>query len=414
MKYRRILLVNPPKVDQGGYKPSPLGLLYLAAYLQKHCPQAQVRVTDGAIQGKEAVLQTCRSFRPDLIGISILTPGRHQGLHIATEIKRLLPRSKTIFGNVHATIMWKQLMSQYKQVDYIARGEGEQTLYELVVGKPTSSIKGLVWRSRKKILKNIDRPMIVDLNKLPFPAWDLVDPLMYPARGEGLINDIDLAKEVRFPVIFSRGCMGACTFCSSWMIWKGYRYRNGKLVADEIEMLCKRYNAKHFVFQDDTLTGNQKEIISFCKEIIKRKLKVAIYGTTRVDKVNLKMLNYMKKAGFYELSFGIESGSPAMLLKINKRTDIQLIKKAVDLTRKAHIKVNALMMKIEYYQKNLLKILTPMRLELLGLCGFFLGLPCMSRQNKPSYLTIRSGLDQNHTIYIGEESAKIKLTENSK
>jgi len=240
--------------------------------------------------------------------------------------------------------MWKQMMESYKEIDFIIRGEGEETLFELVMGYQLSDIRSLVWRTNKKIIENKIRPMIKNLNSLPFPAWDLVNPINYPSRGQGLVNGINLSKEVRFPLIFSRGCMGTCTFCSSWLIWKGYRYRSGILVADEIEMLNKTYGAKHFVFQDDTLTGNRDEIIMFCKEILKRNLKIAIFGTTRVDKVDLQMLRVMKQAGFYELSFGIESGSPNMLLHINKRTDIDKIKHAIRITKKAGIKTCALMM----------------------------------------------------------------------
>jgi len=256
----------------------------------------------------------------------------------------IVPNSKIVLGNVHPTIMWKQMMESYKEIDFIIRGEGEETLFELVMGYQLSDIRSLVWRTNKKIIENKIRPMIKNLNSLPFPAWDLVNPINYPSRGQGLVNGINLSKEVRFPLIFSRGCMGTCTFCSSWLIWKGYRYRSGILVADEIEMLNKTYGAKHFVFQDDTLTGNRDEIIMFCKEILKRNLKIAIFGTTRVDKVDLQMLRVMKQAGFYELSFGIESGSPNMLLHINKRTDIDKIKHAIRITKKAGIKTCALMM----------------------------------------------------------------------
>lgn len=344
MRFRKILLVNPPNVDQGGYKPSPLGLLYLGAYLKKYCKNIKVKMIDGAIEGKWAVIQILKNFKPDLVGISALTPGRHQGLWVARTAKQLIPEVKTVFGNVHPSLMWKQMMEHYGEVDYIVRGEGEETLFELVIGYQLSVIRGLVWRKKNKVIENPSRPMIKDLNKLPFPAWDLVNPMIYPPRGEGIINGVDLAHEVRFPLIFSRGCMGACTFCSSWMIWKGYRFRNGKLVADEVELLYKKYNARHFVFQDDTLTGSREDILLFCREILKRKLKIAIYGTTRVDKVDLRMLEMMKKAGFYELSFGIESGSPGMLVKINKRTDLKMIERAVKFTKKAGIKANALMM----------------------------------------------------------------------
>lgn len=344
MRFNRVLLVNPPKVDQGGYKPSPLGILYLASYLRKYCPKVKVKIVDGAIEGERAVLNTLTSFKPDLVGVSSLTPGRHQALWVVRKAKKIIPTCMIVLGNVHPTIMWKQMMENYQEIDFIIRGEGEEALYELVAGCQLSGIGNLVWRSKNKIVDNKTKPMIKDIDSILFPAWDLVNPQRYPPRGSGYENGVDLSREVRFPLIFSRGCMGACTFCSSWMIWKGYRYRKGRLVADEIQMLYDQYHARHFVFQDDTLTGSREEVISFCQEIIKRKLKIAIYGTTRADKVDPILLKYMKRAGFYELSYGIESGSPRMLARINKRTELKDNLYAVQITKKAGLKANALIM----------------------------------------------------------------------
>lgn len=344
-RFKRILLVIPPGVEQGGYTPSPLGLLYLASYLRKKDSGITLAVIDGALEGERALVAKLNKFRPDLVGVSVMTPGRHQALRIARLVKRMFSyRCKVVFGGIHPTLMWEQMMEHYPEVDYIVRGEGEMTLSELVAGKPLAEIDGLVWRDKQEPVKNKDRALIVNLDDLPFPAWDLIAPLKYPPRGKGFFKGINLETEVRFSLIFSRGCMGACTFCSSWRVWKGYRYRSGRNVAEEVEFLIQRYGAQHFCFQDDTLTGNREEIINFCREITKRRIKIAIVGVTRVDLVDKELLIWMRKAGFYELAYGIESGSPRMLAKINKKTDLQDVKKAAFLTQKAEIKISALMM----------------------------------------------------------------------
>ena len=131
MRFKRILLINPPKVDQGGYKPSPLGILYLAAYLRKHCHRIAIKVVDGAIEGEKAVVTALKTFKPDLVGVSSLTPGRHQALWVVKKTKEIIPTCKTVLGNVHPTIMWKQMMQKYPYIDFIIRGEGEETLFEL-------------------------------------------------------------------------------------------------------------------------------------------------------------------------------------------------------------------------------------------------------------------------------------------
>src|SRR3989344_302918 len=344
-RFRRVLLVNPPGTEQGGYTPSPMGILYLAAYLREKERGVDISVVDGAIEGEQRVVQAISVFRPDLVGVSSLTPGRHQALRVARLVKHLTPSARVVLGGIHPTLMWSQMMEFYPEIDYIVRGEGEVAFSELVLGKKLSEILGLVWRGpRNVVINNPNQPLIHPLDSLPFPAWDLIDPLKYPPRGEGIVNGIDLGTEVRFSLIFSRGCMAACTFCSSWKVWRGYRCRSGKNVAAEVEYLVHTYNAKHICFYDDTLTGNRREIINFCKEIVLKKLKLALFGTTRVDLVDPELLRWMKKAGFYIITYGIESGSPAMLLKINKRTDIEKSKRAVRLTKKAGIQAVALLM----------------------------------------------------------------------
>lgn len=344
MVYKKLLLVNTPGIEQEGYRPSPLGILYLAAYVRKYCPKTKVQIIDGAFEGLEAVKQKIRIFQPDLIGFSCLTPSRINAIKTAKIAKKIVPRAKVVMGGVHPTIMWEQIMKHYPQVDFIVRGEGEETLKELVRGKRLNLIKGLVWRKEKQITNNPDRPLIKNLNSIPFPAWDLIEPLAYQPIGCGIYNGVDISKTARVPIIFSRGCMGACTFCSTWWIWRGYRFRTGHNVADEIELLYRKYQVWHFAFQDDTLTGNQKEITVFCREIVKRKIKAAFYGTTRADQVNLSLLRLMKKAGFYEISYGIETGSEDMLKQINKNTNLEVTRNAIILTKKAGIRVCTLMM----------------------------------------------------------------------
>lgn len=381
LRFNKILLINLPGVEHTGYTPSPLGILYLASYIKTHIKKVNLAVIDGAIEGKIPVLEKIKNYKPDLLGISVLTPSRHEAIKIATFAKQINPSCSVILGGIHPTLMWKQMMENYKIINYIVKGEGEAVFLDLVRGKKLNEIHGLVYKSANKIINNPERRLINNLDKIPFPAWDMIDHLKYPSRGTGIINGINLEKEVRYPIIFSRGCMGTCTFCSTWRIWKGYRFRNGKNVADEVEMLIKKYNAKHFVFEDDTLTGSKKEVMIFCQEIIKRKLKIVIIGTTRVDFVDEELLKLMKKAGFYKLSYGIESGSPQLLLSINKKTDLEQIKKAVRLTSKAKIQICALIMfglpgeteKDRQLTKKLLKQIRPDEVGSVGQTWIFPG-----------------------------------------
>lgn len=381
VRFKRVLLINPLHLNQGGYTPSPLALLYLAGYLRKD-KKIKIKIVDGSKNGKKPVVDALINFKPDLVGITTHTAGRHGALLTAKLAKELRPKCKVVFGGIHPTLMWKQIIECYPQVDYVVRGEGEITLWELVHGKKIEKIHGLCWKNKeKKAMMNKDRKLIQNLDSIPFPAWDMINPLEYPSWGDGVYNKIDTTKVTRFSMIFTRGCMGRCTFCSSWLVWRGYRNRSAENVADEMEMLVNKYGAQHFAFYDDTLTGNKKEIIKFCKEIIKRKLKVAIHATTRVDQVDYEILHWMKKAGFYEVAYGIESGSPEMLIRINKRTDLKKNLQAAELTHKVGMRVSALIMfglpreteKDKILTRKLIKKMKPERIGTVGVVWIFPG-----------------------------------------
>jgi len=337
----RILLVNPHETSQDGFSNPPLGLLYIGGTLLKH--GFEVRVVDGCLEGKEAIRKAIIEFRPEMVGVTCLTPGRKKALEIAKMAKDIDPTIKVIMGGAHPTIMYKQIMENYPFVDYIALGEGEQICLEVAQGKLLSEIKGLVYRDSGKIVKNPPGKYSKNLDDIPFPAWQLVNFKRYPTRGEGIVNGIDLSKVPRVSVIFSRGCIGHCDFCSTWWIWQGWRHRSAKNMVDEIEILYKEHGIRHFCFADDAMTINRQVTIELCNEILSRELKIAFLATTRTDCVDEFVLQKLKQAGCYEISFGIETGSSDLLKKMCKENDVETAEKAIKLSKKVGLRVTALL-----------------------------------------------------------------------
>jgi GT2 family glycosyltransferase/radical SAM superfamily enzyme YgiQ (UPF0313 family)/Tfp pilus assembly protein PilF/cyclopropane fatty-acyl-phospholipid synthase-like methyltransferase len=335
------MFVNPHETEQLGYSNPPLGLLYLAATLLKN--GFEVKVVDGCLEGKDGVKKALESYRPAMVGITCLTPGRKKALEIAKLAKGLDPSVNIVMGGVHPTIMWKQMMEHYPYVDYIVLGEGEQTCLELAQGKEPSQVNGLVFRKNGKAIKTANRKNIADLDDLPFPAWQLVDLKKYPARGTGVYRGIDLSREPRVSVIFSRGCEGHCAFCSTWWIWKGWRHRSAKYMVDEIELLYNEQGIRHFCFADDSMTVDKQATIDLCDEILARKLTIAFHVTTRTDCVDETVLRRLTEAGCYQIAFGIETGSQALLEKMGKENDISASEQAIWLAKQAGISVTALM-----------------------------------------------------------------------
>lgn len=338
---KKVLLINPPETEQSGFSGPPLGLLYLAGSLLKE--GVKTEIIDGCLEGWRKVEEKIRDYKPDIVGIPCLTPGRKKAFKVAKIAKNINKNILTVIGGVHPTIMYQQILKNYPFIDICVLGEGEKTLIEIVQGKKLEEIDGISFIKENNVILTKPRKYIEDLDKIPFPAWHLIDLQRYPARGRGIFNGVDLAQEPRVSVIFSRGCIGQCTFCSTWWIWRGWRHRSAKNMVDELELLNKNFKISHFCFADDTLTVDKQSILELCDEIIKRKLKIAFHITTRTDCVDKEMLERLRKAGCYNIAYGIETGSEKLLKEMNKKTEVETAKKAILLTQQVGIKPTILL-----------------------------------------------------------------------
>ncbi len=338
---KKVLLVNPHETEQSGYTNPPLGLLYLAGTLLRH--GGEVRLVDACVKGREAVAAALEEFRPDIVAITALTPGRHKALDLARLAKAILPDALVVLGGAHPTIMFKQILGHYPEVDVAVLGEGELTLLELAEGRDVSEVRGLAYRREGKVQRTPHRQNAADLDALAPPAWQLVDFADYQPRGAGIYRGIDLAREPRVSVIYSRGCTGHCDFCSTWWIWKGWRHRSAANMVDELETLTRRRGVRHFCFADDALTIDRQATLDLCAEIRRRDLNIAFHATTRTDCVDEEVLAALAAAGCYQISYGVESGSQRLLQQMGKENETAQAERALRLTREAGMAATALM-----------------------------------------------------------------------
>lgn len=315
-----VLLVNPHDSSQGGFSSVPLGVGYLAGTLE--AAGVKVRIVDGYLDGLDGITAAIEE-KPGWVGVTCFTPGRHRALEIARLAKDA--GARTVLGGAHPTIMWRQIQENYPFVDYVVRGEGENVLRDLILGKSEDTV---------------GKP-VANLDDLPWPAWHRFDLKRYPGGVIQNFRGIDLS-EPRIPVIFSRGCRGDCDFCSTWWVWQGWRRRSPEDMVAELEMLQREHGVHHLVFQDDAMTLDVEAVKTLCRLIIDRGLHFGIFGTTRTDACDQEMFDLMAAAGFYGLSMGVESGSQRMLDIMNKHNTVEQNEAAIAMAHKAGLAVCAL------------------------------------------------------------------------
>ena len=324
-----VTLVNPPYPKGAHQHPpfTPLGLGYLAAVLLKN--QYKVDVIDCQVLNTsyEEVKSKLAKRKPDIVGMTSTTLTYKSALRIAKIAKELNPDCLTLLGGCHATFWDDKALQDCPEIDIVVRGEGEQTILELVerleTGRAFHDVLGITCRNGEKIVRTSNRPHIEDLDSLPFPAHHL-----WP------IEHLRKYGKVIFPVMTSRGCTFWCEFCTAVrMFGRRYRTRSPKNVVDELEFLQKNYGAEQFTFYDDTFTVNQARTAEICDEIIARNLKIEWDCETRVDMVSKELLQKMKNAGCFAVWYGLESGSQRLLDAIGKGISLTQVIRAFKWTK---------------------------------------------------------------------------------
>lgn len=262
------------------------------------------------------------TFQPDVIGFSVSVTSLLPTLRFAESIKELSPQTEIIIGGqlflVPADI---EAVFRHGGVDVIVMGEGEETFCELVEllsqKKDLNLCKGICFRKSGQIIKTAPRPLIEDLDKLPFLDFTDLPLAEY--------NIPIVAKQL--PIMTSRGCPLTCVFCGSKVYWPGYRTMSGARIYEEIKYQVERDpNFDYIRFMDLLFNGSIKTLVDFCDLMIssppKHNLNWDAFAVIRPE-MTFGVLNKMKKSGCHELYFGIESGSQHVLDLMKKRYKIE-------------------------------------------------------------------------------------------
>ena len=361
----------------------PLGIACLAGVLEE-CNFKNLQIIDSSAEGYDnikdiggefiefglddsEVVKKIKNFNPDIVGISALFSSQFScAERIGLEIKKFNPNIVLVFGGIHASKMYEEILLKNKFIDYIIRGEADYTFTvfcnnfeENIDIKKESPAIAYFDDKTKKVVKNFEPPGL-DMNELPMPAWHLMDMEMYWKIGMPH-NPFMKSKEF-LTIMTERGCPEKCYFCSSASFFGNsgkFRPLNPQKAYDMIEYAVNKFGVKEIQIEDDTFTLNSQRVIEFCKKIKKFKLRITLPNSIRADapknlERRLDMFRHMAEAGFEKLGISAEHGDQEFLDKIiQKRLDLNEIVNSIELAHKAGIMVHTnFMMGFPFETKN--------------------------------------------------------------
>jgi len=330
----KILIINPPHLSIGSRMAKehlpPLGLLSIAGPLIDAGHEVKLLDADYHFLKHSKVVSQIIRYDPDaiMLGHSGSTSAQPIINDITNAVRLINPRIKIIIGGVFPTYHWKEILEQNPQIDYIVCGEGEEITLNLITTLAQNSclenIKGLAFKLNGVPVKTAPAENIKNLDAFRV-AWELMDGYNYTYWG----------KRKAVVIQFSRGCPYPCTYCGQSLFWKKWRHRDPQLLADEIEMLNKKYGIEVINFADENPSSNPKAWRQVLEALIAKNLKLILVGSIRADNIvrDAEFLHLYKKAGFERFLLGIENYDEVVLEKIKKAGTVSKDKQAIQLLR---------------------------------------------------------------------------------
>lgn len=343
----KVLLINPPQTFYpGSDMPAgnlPLGLMYIAAVLEKSGYKTEILdafMTDDPFRKEgriirvgmhfEQIKRQIQKYKPDIVGIAgPFTSQMEHALKISSLAKEVDRTILTVIGGPHVTVMPKEFLEVAKDVDVAVIGEGEYSMLDIAQTfegkKQLNAVLGIAYRQNEDVIVNSPRPFITNLDELPYPAYDHVNMEQY-------LNPKKIGyrsfRNRAISMITSRGCPYNCCFCSVHLhMGREFRSNSASYVLKHIQYVVEKFDVKNIFFEDDNLTFDLDRFEMICNGLIEKKIKIGweTPNGVRADRLNLNLLQKMKKSGCQSVFFGVESGDQQILSNV--------ICKSLDLNR---------------------------------------------------------------------------------
>lgn len=341
------VLINPPfsltelygNLAKAGNTMPSLGLLYLSGFLKRGGFQVDLIEAMPLGLTTEKILGRVRSCEPKVVGLTATTITIFDAAILAEAIKNENKDVIIVIGGPHISAAAVETMERFSVFDIGVIGEGEETLLELMryfcrnEGNLTQ-IKGVIYREGGLLRANPGRDYIKKIDTLALPDWEALEE--FPGRYRPPAHTF-----YRLPaasLVTSRGCPYSCTFCDCSVFGKIYRFHSSGYIYNEIEILTKKYGVKDIIFYDDTFTISKDRLIQLCETILKNKIRFSWACFGRVESACPEILKLMKKAGCWQIGYGIESGNQGILNRINKKISLDQVLQALTWTNEAGIR----------------------------------------------------------------------------
>lgn len=342
-----LILVDPPINNEkrfgklakaGSFLPS-LGLASLAAVARE--AGFSVKIIDANMENldlKQLVLVIMEE-KPKWVGISATTLTIESVGKLSGYLKKVNPHIVVMVGGAHVTALPKVTLQSFPGIDIGVIGEGEETFKELLLvldkNQNLEKVDGLVYRQNKKVIFTKPRKPIVNLDKLPMPAWGLISG--FPQKYTPSVNSYLHLPAAH--LMTSRGCTGCCIFCDRSVFGRVPRMYSSKKVMEMIDFLIANYGIKEIQFFDDNFCLFPQRLEEICKYLMKKNPKISWSCQARADMVQPRLLSLMKKAGCFQIGLGIESGSNIILKILKKQETSELISEKIKEINKAGLEV---------------------------------------------------------------------------
>ncbi len=306
----------------------PIGIMQLASWLEKFGHQVALHDCLGpyAPAGIAANAELVLATDPEMVGFSATTSGFMDAVDMARYIRDKRPDLPIVFGNVHVSSLGAPILEHFPEIDYLVIGEGEGALLDLADGKPLAEIGNLIYRDDMGTIRiNPRRDRILDLDELPFPAYEKLAGFPHAYH----LPLFAYAKRHGATMITSRGCPYTCSFCDRTVFERLYKTNSARYTYEHMKYLRDRFGVHHINMYDDLFTAKKQRVMDLCDMLIAEPLGVQFNCAIRTGHTSDEMLQKLKQAGALMVSMGIESADPAMMARHKAGVTLEAVRDTV-------------------------------------------------------------------------------------